>query len=59
MWESWLSLTVGWQFYSAETERDRAISTQFLTHRVAAESTGDFFINGFPATFGGHLEFLR
>ena len=32
---------------------------KFLIHRVSAESTGVFFcINCFPATFGGHLEFL-
>ena len=45
--------------FISETERDRVISTKFLTHRVFAESTGDFSQNHFPATFGGHLEFLR
>ena len=43
----------------SETERDRAISTKFLTHRVSAESTGDFSQKLFPATFGGHLKFLH
>ena len=46
----------------SETERDKAISTKFLTHRVVAESTGQsltFLKNRFPAIFGGHLEFLR
>ena len=28
--------------FISETERDRAISTKFLTHRVSVESTGDF-----------------
>ena len=28
--------------FISETERDRAISTKVLTHRVSAESTGDF-----------------
>ena len=43
----------------SEMEQDRVISTKFLTHRVAAESTADFPKNRFPATFGSHLEFLR
>ena len=43
-----------------ETERDRAIFTKFLTRRVSAESTGIVSQKkSFPATFGGHLEFLR
>ena len=39
-----------------EMERAREILTNFLTHNVAAESTGEFSPNRFPATFGGHLE---
>ena len=42
----------------SEMERDRAISTKFLTHRVSAESTADFSQKLFSCTFGGHLEFL-
>ena len=47
--------------FISEMVRDRAILTKFLTHRVSAESTGDFSQkkNLFPATFGSHLEFLR
>ena len=46
--------------FISEKERDRAILTKFLTHRVYAESTGNFYQkNFFLATFGGRLEFLR
>ena len=43
----------------SETVRDRAISTEFFTHRVVEKypmSNGKKF---FFAIFGGHLEFLR
>ena len=42
-------------WFISETERDRVISTNFFTHRVSAESTGDFS----QKSFGGHFEFLR
>ena len=41
-----------------QADQDREISTKFLTHRVSAESTGNFSTNGYLATFGGQLEFL-
>ena len=41
-----------------QADQDREISTKFLTHRVSAESTGNFSTNGYLATFGDQLEFL-
>ena len=45
--------------FISETERDRAILTKFLTHRVSAGLLANFCKNRFPTTFAGHLEFLR
>ena len=42
--------------FISETEQARAISTKFVTHRVSA---GTFLKRCFPATFGGHVEFLH
>ena len=37
--------------FISETERDRAISTKLLTHRVSTESTGDFPQKSFSRHF--------
>ena len=43
----------------SETVRDRAIWTEFLTHRVVEKYSVQNFKISIFATFGGHLEFLR
>ena len=45
--------------FISETERDRAISMKFFTHRVSAVSIKDFSQKSFSSTFASHLEFLR
>ena len=45
--------------FISETERAKVILMKFLTHRISAYSTATFRRNRFPATFGGHLEFLH
>ena len=45
--------------FISETVRDRAVSKKFLTHRVSANSTGNFSQKSFTAIVGNHLEFLR
>ena len=43
----------------SKTVRDRAISSEFLTRRVAQECTVQRGKISILATFGGHLRFLR
>ena len=43
--------------FVSETERARAISAKFFTHRVSAYSTATFRRNRFPATFVAILNF--
>ena len=53
----WLPFTIFLQNTKSanisKTIRDRAISSEFLTHRVVQE----YLVSNFT-TFGGHLEFL-
>ena len=43
--------------FISETEQASVILTEFLIHRVSAESTGKFLQNLFQATFGTILNF--
>ena len=43
----------------SKTIRDRAISSEFLTHRILQEYTMQWRKFSIFATFGGHLGFLR
>ena len=45
--------------FISETVRDTAILTNFLAHRVYAESSATFLQKLFSHHFGGHLEFLH
>ena len=43
----------------SQTVRDRAVWTEFLTHRVVEKYSVQNLKVSIFATFGGHLEFLR